>query len=61
MKNNKAEEVDAVPAEFLKSLGREASEELISLRREIYEKGTWPIDFIKVIMLVTQESKCHGL
>ena len=51
MTNNKAEGVDGVPAEFLKSLGQEATEELIKLCRDIYEQGVWPMDFTKVIMI----------
>ena len=62
MKHNKAEGVDRVPAEFLKILGQEATEELIKLCRDIYEQGVWPMDFTKVIMIpLTKESKCHSV
>ena len=48
-----AEGVDGVglPAEFLKSLGQETTEELIKLCKDIHEQGVWPVDFTKVIMI----------
>jgi exonuclease III len=55
MKKNKAVGVDGIPAEFLKSLGENATQELIELCMEMYEQGIWPEDFTKVVMIPLQK------
>jgi hypothetical protein len=46
MKLGKAEGIDCIPAEFLKTLGEKAKEELVEICQQIYETGKWPEDFL---------------
>ena len=55
MKDKKAEGVDGIPAGLLKGLGNKAMKELINLSKEMYEKGEWPNDFTKAIILTIQK------
>ena len=55
MKQNKAEGVDGIPAEFWKVLSGRALKELIGLCSQMYEEGVWPTDFSRVIMIPLQK------
>jgi len=57
MKKRKAEGVDCIPAEFLKILGEEAYKQLEEICKKMYDTGTWPEDFTKVIMVPLQKNK----
>ena len=59
MKDKKSVSVDGIPAELLKGLGNKAIE-LINLSKEMYEKGEWPNDFTKAI-IVTLQNKPNGI
>jgi len=39
MKQRKAQGIDGIPAEFLKTLGEKAKEELTEICQQIYETG----------------------
>ena len=52
MKNNKADRLDNIPSEMLKTLGEEAMKELIQICRDIYNTGEWPEDFLQTIILI---------
>ena len=63
MKNKKSEGIENIPAELLKSLGEKATEELVKLCQQMYERGEWPDDFTKTI-IVPMEKKtnaCSGM
>lgn len=49
--NNKAEGIDNIPAEFLKTLGEKATQELVEICQTIYNTGEWPEDFLQTIMV----------
>ena len=49
LKLGKAEGIDCIPAEFLKTLGEKAKEELIELCQQVYETGKWPEDFLRTV------------
>ena len=51
MKNNKAEGIDNIPAEILRSLGEKALKELIQLCQDIYRTGEWPEVFLQTILI----------
>ena len=51
MKLGKAEGIDCIPAEFLKTLGEKAKEELVEMCQQIYETGKWPEDFLQTVMV----------
>jgi hypothetical protein len=51
LKSGKAAGVDGIPTEFLKLLDEGTLTSLIELCKEIYEKGIWPEDFTKVVMI----------
>jgi hypothetical protein len=51
MKCNKAVGVDDIPAEFWKALGEKGRKEVICLCKEIYERGTWPEDWTRGILI----------
>jgi len=51
MKNGKAAGVDDIPAEFLKLLEGKTMQKLVDLCKEIYEKGIWPEDFTRIVMI----------
>ena len=53
MKNKKSTGIDNIPAEMIKSFGEKATEELVLLckRIHVYEKGEWPDDFNKSIVV----------
>ena len=55
MKNNKAEGVDGIPAEMLKSLGDRAVQVFTSLCQNIYNKGEWPDDFLESIIITIKK------
>ena len=51
LKNNKAEGIDNIPAEMLKSLEDGAMKELIRICQDIYITGEWPEDFLQSIII----------
>ena len=51
LKNNKAEGIDNIPAEMLKSLEDGAMKELIRICQDIYTTGEWPEDFLQSIII----------
>lgn len=51
MKNKKAVGVDEIPAEFWKVIGEKGIRELVSLCKEMYQKGVWPEDFTRVVII----------
>ena len=51
LKNNKAEGIDNIPAEMLKSLEEGAMKELIGICQDIYTSGVWPEDFLQSIII----------
>lgn len=51
MKRNKAEGVDGIPGEFWKVVGERGMKELVGLSRDMYERGYWPKDFTRVVMI----------
>jgi len=51
IKDNKAVAVDEMPAEFLKVLREHTTMELIRICKEMYEKGTWPQEFKRIVMV----------
>lgn len=51
MKKGKALGPDGIPAELLKISGEEAYEHLERICQKMYESGTWPEDFTKVVMI----------
>ena len=59
MKVKKSEGIDEIPAEFIKSLGEKATEELVKICQTIYESGEWPDDFMQTIM-VPLEKKANA-
>ena len=63
-KVKKSEGIDEIPAEFIKSLGEKATEELVRICQTIYESGEWPDDFMQTIITslhgtTGKESKCN--
>ncbi|CAF1524939.1 unnamed protein product, partial [Didymodactylos carnosus] len=56
MKDKKAKGIDEIPAELLKKLEGSAKKELIRIYQDMYEKGEWPRDFTKAL-IVTMEQK----
>ena len=57
MKVNKAVGVDEIPAEFWKALGDKGLEELVGLCQDIYEEGTWPEDFTRLVFIPLQKKE----
>ena len=57
MKRRKAVGADGIPAEFLKILGEDAYMLLERICNKMYETGTWPEDFTKVIMIPLQKKQ----
>ena len=55
MKENKSVGVDCIPAEFLKNLGPKGMKLIIELCKDMYEQGTWPKDFTKVVLIPLQK------
>jgi len=55
MKKGKAVEIDDIPAEFLKLIDERTMKRLTELCKNIYESGTWPEDFTKVVMIPLQK------
>src|SRR6218665_2501200 len=51
MKSKKSTGIDNISAEMIKSLGEEATEELVLLCKHVYNKGKWPDDFSKLIVV----------
>ena len=51
MKKGKAVGGDGIPAEFIKILGKDISDELEQLCERIYETGIWPDDFTQTTMV----------
>ena len=51
MKKGKPVGPDGIPAELLKILGEEAYKHLERICQKMYESGTWPDDFTKVVMI----------
>lgn len=51
IKENKAVGIDEIPAEFWKILGERGMEELVGLCQEMYEKGRWPEDFTRLVLI----------
>ena len=55
LKTGKAEGIDCVRAEFLKTLGPNTRREMQEICKQIYQDGTWPEDFTKLIMIPLQK------
>ena len=53
MKNRR---VDDIPSEFLKPLEGRTMVKLAELCKEIYEKGIWPEDFCRIVMIPIPKS-----
>src|SRR6218665_2267956 len=51
MKNKKSTGIDNISPEMIKSLGEKATEELVLLCKHMYNKGEWPDDFSKSIVV----------
>ena len=51
IKNNKAEGIDNIPIEMLKTFGEKTMKELVQLCKEIYNTGVWPEDFLQTVMV----------
>ena len=51
LKDRKAVGIDEIPAEFWKSLGKEATTGLINLCERMYKEGIWPEDFTKAVLI----------
>src|SRR5215469_7717615 len=49
--------MDEIPAELLKEIGEKAQNELFQICSCIYEKGIWPDDFIKSILVPLEKNK----
>ena len=62
MKDRKAVEIDDIQGEMLKRLSGTARSEVICFCKEMYEKGQWPEDFTKGIVVTlpkkTNTMKC---
>ena len=57
MKRGKAVGTDGIPAEMLKELGSIAISEIVGLCNLIYNKGVWPKDFLKTLMIPLAKKK----
>jgi len=57
IKKGKAVGVDETPADFLKIMGEEAYLYLERICKKMYETGTWPEDFTKVVMVPLQKKQ----
>jgi len=57
LKDNKAAGVDGIPAEFLKALGEKAMKELVELCQSMYEKGIWPNDFTRLVLIPLEKKE----
>ena len=57
MKKGKAVGVDGIPAEFLKILGEDVYLHLEKICKNMYNTGTWPQDFTKVVMIPLQKKQ----
>src|SRR6218665_669811 len=51
IKNNKAEGIDNIPIEMLKTFSEKAMKELVKLCKEIYNTGVWAEDFLQTVMV----------
>ena len=51
LKNNKAEEIDEIPAELLKCIGNTAVKVFTHLCQKNYETGKWPADFLQTVII----------
>lgn len=60
MKDKKAVGIDAIPSEFLKNLGENSMKELTQLCQVAYERGEWPSDFTKLV-LIPLEKKTNAI
>src|SRR6218665_3303380 len=60
IKNNKAEGIDNIPIEMLKTFGEKAMKELVQLCKEIYNTGVWPEEFLQTVM-VTLKKKTNAM
>ncbi|CAF4403007.1 unnamed protein product [Didymodactylos carnosus] len=61
MKDKNAEGIDEIPAELLKKLEGSAKKELIRICQDMYEKGEWPRDFTKAIIVTMEKKKCNRM
>ena len=57
IKKGKSVGVDEIPAELLKIIGEEAYLYLERICNKMYETGTWPEDFTKVVMVPLQKQQ----
>src|SRR2546426_6684274 len=57
MKKGKAVGVDGIPAEFLKILGEDVYLHIEKICKNMYNTGTWPQDFTKVVMIPLQKKQ----
>src|SRR6218665_894241 len=55
IKNNKAEGIDNIPIEMLKTFGEKAMKELVQLYKERYNTGVWPEDFLQTVMVLLKK------
>src|SRR6218665_3971228 len=55
IKNNKAEGIDDIPIEMLKTFGEKAMKELVQLCKEIYNTGVWSEDFLQTVMVLLKK------
>ena len=60
MKSNEAVGVDNIPAEFWKVLGEKWLKELTELCQDMCEKGVWPDDFTRIVM-IRKEKKVNAM
>ena len=56
-KEKKAEGDDGIPAEFIKALNTSAQEEFLNICMDIYQRGEWPDDFCKSILVPLEKMK----
>ena len=57
LKSGKAEGIDCIPAEMLKRLGDSAMADLIKIVQQSHEKGIWPEDFMKTVIIPLEKPK----
>ena len=55
MENNKAEGIDNIPTEILKSLGEKGRKVLYHICQDIYATGIWPEDFLQTIIIPVEK------
>ena len=56
-KEKKAEGDDGIPVEFIKALNASEQEEFFNICMDIYQRGEWPDDFCKSILVPLEKMK----